>query len=183
MLKDVYGIVRKPITTRNPQANAIVERAHQTIGNKIRSLQINNKADLEPYGAWEGVLSAVSKAVRSTVHTTLQATPSQLVFSRDAILNIGFEADWQYIKERKQKLIKQNNKRENAKRVPHTYAVGDKVMVLQNPNRKFGEDRYDGPYTISDVYDNGTVKLQQATASGGVVYQTWNIRNVTPYRD
>ena len=56
-------------------------------------------------------------------------------------------------------------------------------MVLQDPNRKFGENRYKGPYTISDVYDNGTVKLQQDTPSGGVVYQTWNIRNVTPYRD
>ena len=40
LLKDEYGITRKPITTRNPQANAIVERAHQTIHNLIRSQQI-----------------------------------------------------------------------------------------------------------------------------------------------
>jgi hypothetical protein len=30
---DDYGVKKKPITTRNPQANAIVERVHQTIGN------------------------------------------------------------------------------------------------------------------------------------------------------
>jgi len=30
---DDYGIKRKPITVRNPQANAIVERVHQVIGN------------------------------------------------------------------------------------------------------------------------------------------------------
>ena len=33
MMKNDYGIKNKPITTRNPQANAIVERVHQTIGS------------------------------------------------------------------------------------------------------------------------------------------------------
>ena len=183
MLRDEYGITRKVITTRNPQANAMVERCHKTISNLIRTLKITKKSDLEPYGTWDGALSAVAKAYRGTVHTTLDATPTQLVFGRDAILNVSFEADWQYIKERKQKLILQNNKRENAKRKPHQYHVGDKVMVLQKPNRKFGEDQYKGPYEIAQVYDNGTVKLMQDTNNGGVVYQTWNVRNVTPYRD
>jgi uncharacterized membrane protein len=32
-----YGIKRKVISTQNPQANAIIERAHQTLGNLIRS--------------------------------------------------------------------------------------------------------------------------------------------------
>ena len=39
------------------------------------------------------------------MHTTLQATPAQLVFGRDAILNVKFEADWNLIKQRKQTLI------------------------------------------------------------------------------
>ena len=33
MIKNDYGIKPRPITTRNPQANAIIERVHQTIGN------------------------------------------------------------------------------------------------------------------------------------------------------
>jgi transposase InsO family protein len=37
-----YGIKRKVISTRNPQANAIVERAHQTLGNLIRSFQLQD---------------------------------------------------------------------------------------------------------------------------------------------
>ena len=36
-LRDDYGITRKPITTHNPQANAMVERAHQTLGNMLRT--------------------------------------------------------------------------------------------------------------------------------------------------
>jgi hypothetical protein len=35
MVKNDYGIKRKPITTRNPQANSIIERIHQTIANMI----------------------------------------------------------------------------------------------------------------------------------------------------
>ena len=121
--------------------------------------------------------------MRATVHTTSRATPSQLVFNRDAMHNVGFRADWKYIKDRKQKLILQNNTRENKTRRPHTYAVGDKVLVQQDPNQKHGKDPYKGPYEIVQVYDNGTVKLRQGTNNGGAVTQTWNIRAIIPYRD
>ena len=182
MLRDEYGITRKPITTRNPQANSMVERAHQTMHNMIRSQRIRSKHDL-PNGSWTGILSAIGFAMRSTVHTTNQASPCQLVFGRDAMLNVNFEANWQCIKARKQKLIVQNNKRENAKRVPHTYNNGDRVIILQNPNRKHGSDLCQGPWTIAAVNDNGTARLTRNTPAGGVVTQTWNIRNVAPYRD
>jgi transposase InsO family protein len=38
MIKDDYAIKAKP--RRNPQANAIVERVHQVIGNIIRTLEL-----------------------------------------------------------------------------------------------------------------------------------------------
>ena len=79
-------------------------------------------------------------------------------------------------------MIRQNNKRENSKRLPHNYQVGDKVIVEQDPNRKHGQDRYKGPYTIHTINDNGTVKLVQGTNNGGVVYQTWNVRRIAPYK-
>ena len=78
MLTD-YGIQKKPITVRNPQANAIIERVHQTIGDMIRSMQLNG-VQLLPDNPWGGVLSATAFAVRSTVHSTTGATPEQLVF-------------------------------------------------------------------------------------------------------
>ena len=82
-----YGVCRKPITTRNPQANAMVERAHQTIHNMIRSQQIRGRQDLTD-GKWDGILAAVAFAMRATVHTTNRATATQLVFGRDAMLNV-----------------------------------------------------------------------------------------------
>ena len=53
--------------------------------------------DLDHENPWEGILS-----IKSTVHTTTQHKPSQLVFGRDAILNINQEANWLLMKQRKQ---------------------------------------------------------------------------------
>jgi hypothetical protein len=127
-------------------------------------------------------MSAIRQAIRSTVHTTSRATPTQLVFGRDAILNISLEANWQYIKERKQRLIVQNNKRKNATGIS-SYNVDDRVMVRLDPNCKHGTDQFKGPFTVTRVYDNGTVKLSRATPTGGAVYKTWNIQNVDPCID
>lgn len=181
-LKDEYGLKINRITTRNPQANAMVERAHQTLGYRIRSMQISDKNDLPAHEMWTGVLSALGFAMRATVHTTTRATPAQLVFNRDAIRNVPFQADWLEIKQRKQRLIQKNNARENATRIDHTYKVGDRVLVLQDPNRKFGVDRYKGPFEIVQTHENGTVRLSKSNAHGGAVYETWNIRNVVPYQ-
>ena len=61
----------------------------------------------------EGILSSTMFAIRSTLHTTTQHTPSQLVFGREAILNINKEANWQLIKQRKQAIINKGNQKEN----------------------------------------------------------------------
>ena len=180
MLRD-YNITRKPITTRNPQANSIVERVHKTVHNYLSTLQMHTKEPDEHYEKVAGYLSAVSKAVNSTVHTTMNATPTQLVFRRDAFLPVAFTADWTYIAERKQRLIEQNNARENKKRRPHAYQVGDQTMIRHDPNRKHGDDTWQGPFVITKVNDNGTVQLRQPLAHGATL-QTWNIRNIRPYR-
>ena len=78
---------------------------------------------------WPGLLSEVCQAVIGTVHTTNRATPAQLVFGQDAILNVNFQADWEYLKLQKLKQIKHNNCRENTKCIPYQYAIGDEVMI------------------------------------------------------
>ena len=76
-----------------------------------------------------GILAATAFAVRSTYHTTLQATPVQLVFGHDMILNTPFIADWVAIRLRKQKIIDNNNQLENKNRKPNIYRIRDKVLV------------------------------------------------------
>ena len=60
----------------------------------------------------------------------------QLVFSRDAILNIKHVADWEHIRQRKQLWINHNNKRENMRRNNHQYKVGDKNLDKRKKNSK-----------------------------------------------
>ena len=171
------GATRNPITACNPRANSIVERVHQTIGNMIRTFSVQNETDLDLDHPWEGILNAIAFAVRATVHTTLQASPSQLVFGRDAILPIMFQADWKYILDRKQRIIRKNNMRENSKRTPHTYAPRDLVLIEEPQNRKCGTDAFTGPGEIVSVEEsNGTVEIQVGNA-----IDTHNIRNIEPH--
>jgi len=116
-------------------------------------------------------------ALRATVHTTTQYTPSQLVFGRDSILNVQNEANWQLIKERKQKLINSGNERENKTRVNHEYKVGDEILLKNAWKTKFNQDAYLGPYTITAVRNNGTVRARK-----GKVTDTYNLRNIKPYK-
>ena len=79
MIAQDYGIKKKPITVRNPQANAIVERIHQVIANIIQMFDLEENY-VEEDNPWKGILSTTAFAVRSTYHTTLKHTPGQLVF-------------------------------------------------------------------------------------------------------
>ena len=176
MLQNDYGCNVTQITTQNPQANAILERIHQTIGNMIRTYQLPTNNTLDKEDPFSGLLSAVAFATRATVHTTLGATPSQLVFGRDAITNTPFEADWEQIRVKKQKLIDQNNAREDAKRTPHTYKVGDKVWLKTATTTKFGQDPCAGPVDIVTVNDNGTIIHEHGSQIDKV-----NIRNIHPH--
>ena len=68
-LKNEYGIKKKLITTRNPQANSIIERIHQVVGDMIRTRDIRGKDDIDPDFGWSGVLSAVRSAVATLIGT------------------------------------------------------------------------------------------------------------------
>jgi hypothetical protein len=142
----------------------------------IRTFELeNNYLDLED--PWKGILSATAFAIRSTYHTTLQSTPGQLIFGRDMILNVKHEANWEFIRARKQKIIHKNNQAENAKRTPHKYSVGDKVLLKRGTENKY-EAPYEGPYTILKINDNGTVRLKVKN-----VEDTYNIRRLIPFHD
>ena len=52
-------------------------------------------------------------ATRATIHSTSRATPTQLVFGHNTMLNVQHEANWTYIKECRDKISSKNNKMEN----------------------------------------------------------------------
>jgi len=119
--------------------------------------------------------------VNSTARAAARATHAQLVLGRDATLNATFQADWQFIRERKQRLIIQNNKRENAERKPHAHNAGNVVVVKTGKGRKHGSNPHLDLMRIAQACDNGAVKLVKvADDNGRAVSQTWNIRNAEP---
>jgi hypothetical protein len=110
MVKNDCGLKLKPITTRNPQANAIVECVHQTIRNIIRTFNVQTMDSDDP---WTGTPSAAMFVARATHHTALQASPMQSAFSGDTILNTKHMSNWEHIRQRKQTRINENNKCKN----------------------------------------------------------------------
>ena len=172
-----YGLKKATTTPYNPQSNGIIERVHQVINDALRTFELEER-ELDEHDPWTPFLQATCFAIRSTYHTTLGATPAQLVFGRDMILPLKFKADWAMIQSRRQEEMARNNSRENAKRIPHEYTVGDTVSkrtggILPKLRRK-----REGPYEVIAVHNNGTVSIRR-----GIITERLNIRRVDPYTD
>ena len=118
MVKDDYGLKIKAIT-RNPQANAIIERVHQTIGNIIRTFNVQTMDSNDP---WARILAATMFAVCATYYTTLQVSPRMQ-------LNVKHITNWEHIRQWKQTRINENNKLENKSRRIHQYSLRDKILI------------------------------------------------------
>jgi hypothetical protein len=84
---DNLGTKRTPTTSYNPQGNSIIERIHQVMVNMLRAFELEERA-LDPDVPWNEFLQACAFGIRSIFHTTLQASPGQLVFGRDMIHDI-----------------------------------------------------------------------------------------------
>ena len=60
MIVDEYGIKKSGISPRNPQANSILERIHQVIGNMIKTFQIYDREDtIQSLFNWKPILSFI----------------------------------------------------------------------------------------------------------------------------
>jgi hypothetical protein len=96
-LCDSYGIKRKPTTVKNPQANGVLERVHQVIGQMLRTSEINMADSVSPDDV-DVFLDNAAWAICSTYHTVLKASPGVAVFGRDMLFDIPFVANWNKIK-------------------------------------------------------------------------------------
>jgi hypothetical protein len=155
------------VTTYHPQANAIIERVHKVVNDMLGSFDLeNNHVNLEEDNPFDYFLQSTAWlpwAIRSTYHTTIQATPCQLICGRDMIQNIAFRANWDWIQKRKQDIMNKSNQKENKNnsQTPHEYKVGDQVL-LETPGilRKLSTPRTE-PYPVTNVYKNGTIRIQK----------------------
>ena len=104
----------------------------------------------------------------------MQATPAQLVFGRDALLNIQFQADWNLIRKRKQQHTNENNQKENAKWLACKYEVGDKILIENTLKGKCASKPHKEPCEITAVYNNDTVCYPKGAVTDAI--NIWQIK-------
>ena len=136
------------------------------------------KLEMPEDDPWTAILASVAYAVRSTYHTTLQATPAQLIFGRDMIYPVEYVAEWDVLRQKKQKIIDKNNTRENSRRVEFDYCVGQKILIINTDIQRKLDNPTTGPYEITDVFSNGIVCIRC-----GNVLEHLNIRRIKPYHE
>jgi transposase InsO family protein len=176
-LCETYKIKRKPTSVKNPQANAIIERMHAVLGDMLRTSNLDMADTVTPEDV-DNFLTDAAWAIRSTYHTVLKSTPGAAIFGRDMLFDIPFLADWTAVGKRRQDLVDQSAAKENAKRVDFDYAVGQKVILRKDGVLRKAEQKYEGPFTITQVHTNGTVRIQRGSLS-----ERLSIRRIEPYHE
>ena len=168
-----------PTSVKNPQANSVCERLHQSVGNVLRILlHANPPQNVADAGHLiDTALQTAAYAMRTAINQSLQISPGNLVFQRDMILNIPIIADIYAIHANRQALIDQRLIEANRKRIFHDYQPNEQAYkVVYKPN-KLGQ-RLIGPYPIVRSHINGTVTLNL----GNGVTERINIRRIRPFR-
>ena len=174
-LCESYSLKRKPTTVKNPQANAILERMHAVLSDMIHTANVDMQETCTPEMI-DDVITNVGWAIRSTHHTVLGSSPGAAIFGRDMLFDIPYIADWSEIGKRRQNQVDRQNQIENSSRIDFDYKKGQKVLVVKGGTLRKAEDPHDGPYRITEVFTNGTVRIQR-----GSINERINIRRLTPY--
>ena len=173
------GIASAPSTARNPQSNAIVERLHLTMGNRIRAqLSSENPRTLsEAENTMSTILQDTLHSIRVNPSESTGYAPGTLAFGRDMIYNEPITFNMGSVNKRRQRRVDSDNKRSNAKRYSYDYKVGGQVMKRIFDPAKL-EHRWSGPYSILQVHVNGNITIQFSAH----LQERLNIRRVKPYK-
>ena len=102
--------------------------------------------------------------------------PGAAIFGWNMLFDIPYIADWNAIGQRQQTAVNHDAERMNKKHLDHDYAIGQKVLILKDGVLWEAEDRYTGPWTITQVHFNSTVRIQCRTMS-----EQLNISRITPF--
>ena len=172
------GIHGVPTTARNATGNAVAERAHKTIGDMLRTLIAEHPPTtiIQALELLDNCIASVIRALRTAVHRTLRVSPGAMVFQRDMLLPIPVLANYNLVRERRQAVIDDNNRRANLRRHFRDFQVGDQVLLIKRGGSKLAA-KATGPYPILQIHVNGTITIQRSAN----VQERVNIRRVKPY--
>jgi hypothetical protein len=101
---------------KNPQANAILERLHQVLGQMLRTSELDMAKTITPDDV-DVFLDNAAWAICSTYHPVLKASPDVAIFRRDMLFDIRFIANWNKIGDYRQRQTNLRTARKNSKQV------------------------------------------------------------------
>nr|KYP68808.1 Pol polyprotein [Cajanus cajan] len=187
------GIRMTFTSVEHPQSNGQAESANKVILSGL------NKRVQDSGASWVEELPRVLWSYHTTVHSSTQDTPFNLVYGTDAMIPIeitepsvrttafsevesdqGRRVDLDLIAETRAAHGRAAFKY-NTKVVPRDFVVGDLVLkraqLTQMRNKL--SPKWVGPYKIDDVVGKGAYRLR--TLDGGMIPRTWNAANLRFY--
>ncbi len=97
-----------------------------------------------------------------------------MLFRQRVIIN------WEKLKRMRQEQAINNNNKENKKQIDHDYHIGNLVLIVTPTSERHKQRKLSsptkGPYAITRVYANGTVRLLRGTFE-----ETISIQRLLPY--
>ena len=149
------GVQDVHTTSRNPQGNSVCERLHQTVGDVLRTYL---HADGNPHNMEDAnqlidnALATVTHATRCSLSRAMGNTPGEVVFHRDMFVDLPVIVDLLAMQDKRQALIDENLRRQNAKRREFRYEVGGEVLIKSVDPRKLEPRAHGAVYNYKSVH-------------------------------
>lgn len=171
----LLDIEKSKSTPWHPQTNGFLERSHRTLKNYLRSF-------VDRDNEWDNFLCYATFCYNSTIHTSTNYTPYELVFGHKpnipAALSRKVEPQYNYDNyvfdfkrnmQQAHEIARNNliNKKQDNKRYydqtinPLTLHVGDKVLVKEQHKKNTLSLNWSGPYEVIMVHDNENVTIKK----------------------
>lgn len=171
----LLNIDKNTTTPWHPQTNGFLERSHKTLKTYLRSF-------VDKDNNWDRLLSYAMFTYNTSVHTSTNFTPFELVFGKKPNLPAVFlrepEPEYNYdnyifdlkrVMQETQKVARDNliNKKENNKIyydktiIPIEIHVGDQVLLKEQNKRNTLSKNWVEPFKVIYVHDNENVTVKK----------------------
>ena len=112
---------------------------------------------------WGETLLSVAWEIRASYHCTLGFTPGRAMIGRDMLFNLTSIFYRHVLTARNQRKVDVDNVCKKSRQARHDYAMENIVYVEKTGIYRKLYDKNQGPYIITEVFTNGTVRFKRGS--------------------